>query len=80
MDLIAWEGQYLVFVEVKSRESAEYGPPERAVGGEKRSHLIRAAREYSRKTETPWDRVRFDVVTVVFARPPLITLFRGAFS
>src|SRR5580704_5040063 len=49
-DLIAWEGDALVFVEVKSRETSEYGPPERAIGEEKRAHLKRVAREYTRKT------------------------------
>jgi len=44
-DLIAWEGEALVFVEVKSRESADFGPPERAIGEEKRAHLLRIARE-----------------------------------
>ena len=78
-DLIAWEDQYLVFVEVKSRESEEYGPPERAIGEEKQRHLLRVAREYARKTDTSWDRVRFDVVTVVFTDPPRIKLFRSAF-
>jgi len=77
-DLIAWEGPALVFVEVKSRETAEYGPPERAIGEQKRAHLLRVAREYTRKTQTPWDRVRFDVVTVVLSRPPRLTLFRQA--
>ena len=44
-DVIAWEGEELVFVEVKTRRSAEYGPPERAVGDEKRIHLRRIASE-----------------------------------
>src|SRR5258707_11824550 len=61
-DLIAWEGEALVFVEVKSRSSEEHGPPERAIGAEKRAHLLRLAREYTRKTNTPWASVRFDVV------------------
>ena len=77
-DLIAWDGATLVFVEVKSRESADFGPPERAIGEEKRAHLVRIAREYTRKTDTPWDRIRFDVVTVVFTKPPAIGLFRNA--
>ena len=77
-DLIAWEGETLVIVEVKSRASGEYGPPERAVGQEKRAHLLRVAREYARKTETPWDRIRFDLVTVVFTEPPEIRLLRNA--
>jgi putative endonuclease len=79
-DLIAWEGEHLVFVEVKSRGSEDYGPAERAVGEEKRAHLRRVAREYARKTDTPWERIRFDVVTVVFDQPPRIQLFRSAFS
>ena len=77
-DLIAWEAETLVFVEVKSRETADFGPPERAIGEEKRKHLLRIAREYTRKTETPWDRIRFDVVTVVMTRPPVIELYRDA--
>ena len=77
-DLIAWEGSTLVFVEVKSRASEEYGPPERAIGDEKRRHLLRLARAFTRKSETPWEQVRFDVVTVVFSRPPEIKLVRNA--
>jgi putative endonuclease len=79
-DLIAWDGTTLVFVEVKSRETADFGPPERAIGEEKRAHLLRIARQYTRKTETPWDRIRFDVVTVVMTKPPAIELFRNALS
>ena len=78
-DLIAWEGETLVIVEVKSRQDAGHGPPDRAIDPEKRAHLLRVAREYARKTETPWERVRFDVVTVLFAKPPRLTLIRNAF-
>jgi len=78
-DLIAREGEDLVIVEVKTRETAEYGAPERAVNPEKQRHLIRVAREYARKTDTPWERVRFDVVSIVFGEEPEITLLRGAF-
>jgi putative endonuclease len=78
-DLIAREGEDLVIVEVKTRESAEYGPPERAVNPEKQRHMIRVGREYARKTNTPWQRVRFDVVSIVMRDKPEITLLRGAF-
>lgn len=77
VDLIARDGEALVFVEVKSRETGEYGPPERAIGEEKRRHLLRVAREYARKTNTPWEQVRFDVVTVIFSNPPQIALYRN---
>src|SRR4029453_12296227 len=35
IDLIGWDRDRLAFVEVKSRVSAEFGPPERAVDEEK---------------------------------------------
>jgi putative endonuclease len=78
VDLIARDGEALVFVEVKSRETAAYGPPERAIGEQKRRHLLRVAREYSKKTNTPCERVRFDVVTVILQDPPEIAHYRDA--
>jgi len=79
-DLIAWEGDTLVIVEVKSRHSADYGPPERAVGDDKRAHLRRVARAYARKSDTPWERVRCDLVTVVLTPRPQLQLVRNALS
>lgn len=76
-DIVAWEGDTLAIVEVKSRESAEYGPPERAISQAKRAHMTRVAREFAARTATPWEQVRLDVLTVVFADPPQIELYRG---
>jgi len=78
-DLIAREGEDLVIVEVKTRATDEFGPPEQAVNPEKRRHLMRVAREYARKTDTPWEQVRFDIVSIVLREPPEITLLRAAF-
>ena len=78
-DLIARDGEDLVIVEVKTHASSEYGPPERAVSPEKQRHLIRVGREYARKTDTPWEHVRYDVVSIILTEPPAITLLRGAF-
>jgi putative endonuclease len=80
VDLVAWEGDRLVFVEVKSRQTEEHGAPDRAIGPNKRQSLMRAAREYARHAEVPWDRVRFDVVNVVFARPPAVTHYKDVLS
>ena len=77
-DLVAWEKDTLAVVEVKSRESGEFGPPERAIGEEKRAHMLRVARDYAARSGTPWEHVRLDVVTVLFTRPPSISLYRGA--
>jgi putative endonuclease len=80
VDLIGWEGDTLVFVEVKSRQTEAYGAPDRAIGPQKEFSLIRAAREYARHAEVPWGRVRFDVVNVVFTTPPAVTHFRNVFG
>jgi len=78
-DLIARHGEDLVIVEVKTRATDEFGPPEQAVNPEKRRHLMRVAREYARKTNTPWEHMRFDIVSIVLREPPQITLLRAAF-
>jgi uncharacterized protein (TIGR00252 family) len=59
IDLIAWEAETLVFVEVKTRRNDEFGAPDRNIDAEKRSALVRAARNYARRAGVPWDRVRF---------------------
>ena len=80
IDLIGWEGEMLVFVEVKSRQTDQYGAPDRAIGPQKQSNLLRAAHEYARHAEVSWHQVRFDVVNVVFTTPPSVTHFRDVFS
>ena len=44
IDLIAWDGDVLVFIEVKALHSA--APPEDAVGYPKQQRVMRAARSY----------------------------------
>jgi putative endonuclease len=80
IDLVGWEGDTLVFVEVKARTSDEYGAPDRAIGPHKQTSLIRAAREYARHAEVAWEKVRFDSVNIVFTTPPAITHFRDIFA
>jgi putative endonuclease len=79
IDLIGWEGESLVVIEVKSRRTDDYGSPDRAIGTEKKLTLVRTAREFARHAEVPWERVRFDIVTVVFETPPVVTHFRDVF-
>ncbi|MCU0229567.1 MAG: YraN family protein [Bryobacterales bacterium] len=71
VDLIAWQGQTLVFVEVKTRRHEEYLPVERAVDKDKRENLKRAAMSYVLRAQIPWQHVRFDVVSVVL-QPALL--------
>ncbi len=79
IDLVAWDGDTLVFVEVKTRHSEEFGAPERAVDQHKRKALVRAAGEYARKAGVRWEQVRFDIVSVVLSARPEITHLKDAF-
>ena len=79
VDLVAWQGGTLVFVEVKTRASVEFGEPERAVDGEKQQRLRRAARDYARRAGVEWGRVRFDIVSIVLSKPVRIEWIRDAF-
>ena len=79
IDIVAWHGEKLVFVEVKTRASADYGAPEGAVDLEKRELLMRAARDYVRRAEISWDQVRFDIVSIVLTPERKIEWLRGAF-
>jgi putative endonuclease len=78
IDLVAWQGENLVFVEVKTRETAEFGEPARAVDAEKQLHLTRAARDYARRAGVEWPRVRFDIVAITLS-PRRIEWLRDAF-
>jgi putative endonuclease len=79
LDLVGWDRDTLVFIEVKSRQTGEYGSPDRAIGREKWSHLVRAARDFARHAEVPWEKVRFDIVNVVFSSPPAVVHMRDAY-
>ncbi|HEY1337639.1 MAG TPA: YraN family protein [Bryobacteraceae bacterium] len=79
LDLAAWDADTLAFVEVKTRASEEFGAPDRAVDSEKQAHLRRAARDYARRAGVPWEKTRFDIVSIVLARPVRIEWFRDAF-
>jgi len=72
IDIVARKDEAVVFVEVKSRRSMEYGAPERAMDMEKQKHIVRAARTYTTRAGIEWNRVRFDVISVVFTKPPSV--------
>ena len=80
IDLVGWDHSVLVFIEVKARNSFEFGPPERAIGPDKIQRLQRAARHYVALTGVSWDQVRFDTVTVVFGTPPAVEHYKDVFT
>lgn len=76
LDLVAWQGTTLVFIEVKSRLSGEGSAPERNIGQEKLDSLRKAARDYVRRAGAEESEARFDVIAITGDR---IVHFRDAF-
>src|SRR5215475_8633611 len=79
IDLVAWEADRLVFVEVKTRTSEDFGAPDAAVDHEKRRRLLWAAMEYARRANVPWEKTRFDIVSVLLNDESKIQWQRDAF-
>jgi len=82
LDLVAWDGQVLTFVEVKTRTSEATGPPELAVSLDKQTRIIKAAGEYLRQLKGKPVNYRFDIVSVSLdSRQDLeVRLIKNAFN
>lgn len=68
IDLVAYEGETLCFVEVKTRASDWFAAPEQNVDRRKQRQITRAARVYRRTFGLTAAPYRYDVVSIVL--PP----------
>ena len=83
IDLIALDGDCVVFVEVKTRRSESAGHPVEAVTPEKQRQLTRLALAWLKQHNLLEHRARFDVVAVLWpegSRRPEIQHYRNAFE
>jgi len=81
IDIIALHGKTLVFVEVKTRSSPEYGSPQTGVTKRKRNQLTKVAFFYLQKNRLFNRDARFDVVAIELdAGEKRIELIRNAFE
>ncbi|GAC1476230.1 MAG: YraN family protein [Vulcanimicrobiaceae bacterium] len=76
IDIVARDGETIVFVEVKTRRSLRFGSALGAVDARKRDRLRRVAADYLQFV-APQARARFDVLTFDVTGP---RLHRGAFE
>ncbi len=67
LDIVAQDGSYLVFVEVRTRRGRNYGSPEESVTRTKQAKLIEVARTYLQEHELHDVDWRIDVVAVELA-------------
>lgn len=65
IDVVAYDGSTLCFIEVKTRASAKFAPPQANVDLRKRRQIARAGRAYRRMLGLMADPYRYDVVTVL---------------
>jgi putative endonuclease len=80
IDIVARDGETLVFVEVKARETAGFGSPAEAVTPWKQRRIARLAQDYVTRHEVRNRPLRFDVVAIQFDAGPIIEVFQNAFE
>ncbi len=81
LDIIARDGETVVFVEVKTRHDRAFGPAAEAVGFVKRRRMARLAMDYVLRHHLTNRPCRFDVVAIHFDQDrPVIEVFRHAFD
>ena len=82
IDLIARDGKTLIFVEIKSRSSSDFGLPQDAVDRFKQEKLIQAAKAYLAEHHVQENiPARFDVVAVrLTPSGPEMELIKDAFQ
>ena len=81
IDIVASRGKTLVFVEVKTRRTLQFGLPAEAVTETKRQHLLQGAAYYCKRIGCSGVQKRMDVVEVLFLdEKPYLRHTENAFS
>lgn len=64
IDIVSIYGEMVVFIEVKTRESLVYGPPEVSVDERKSTKLIQSAMAYIQQHPNLENNWRIDVISI----------------
>jgi len=78
IDLIAQDGKSLVFIEVRSRRSEDFGGAAASITQDKRDKLLRTARHFLAQTRSAAP-CRFDAV-LIHGEPPRLEWIKNAFG
>lgn len=65
VDIVAWDGEYVVFIEVKSRSNTAFGLPRQAVDYRKQRTIVKVAQYWLFKKKRVGVPVRFDVLEIL---------------
>jgi len=83
VDIVCYDHGTIAFVEVKTRHSDKYGPPELSVTEAKKRQIAKVALQYVAEKKIEGTSLRFDVVSIFYSpnnKHPTITLFKNAFT
>jgi putative endonuclease len=81
LDIVARDGQTIVFVEVKTREGCEFGAGAESVTSFKRRRMASVALDYMARHQMIERSCRFDVVSIdMDGQQPRIELYQNAFD
>lgn len=81
MDLVARDGDTLVFVEVRTQSGPTFGDPLESVTSRKQRQIAKAALHYVVRHQVDQQAMRFDVIGISWQDTvPRITHVRGAFE
>jgi len=81
IDLVARDGDAIVFVEVRSRSHRRHGGPLETIGAVKRLRIARAAAAFLARAGASARPARFDVLGVDWrGEEPVVSVVRGAFE
>jgi putative endonuclease len=81
IDIVAWDGETLCFIEVKTRSSCLFGHPAEALTQDKQRKLSQLALIFLKEHNLINKKARFDVVTIIHSndKPLDFKLIKDAF-
>jgi len=81
VDIVAYNGRQIIFVEVKTRKSTSFGEPEDSVTDAKKKSLFKVAEAWLYERKMDGAPVRFDIISVLLQpeKNPQVKHFEGAF-